>query len=549
AKNLAKIYPNHQPPAREVNELGQKLVDLSLIYSFKYTAEMKLEKVINQLKSLGYFEYAEPWYVPTIDFVPNDPSYSNSGQYFCKGNVTGSINCQQAWDLTQGSTSVVIGIVDTGTQPSHPDLSPNLLTGYDVAMNDNDPTWQGDAHGTHVCGCASARTNNGIGVASPGFTCKILPVKISDASGALIAGYTGITWAADNGAKIINCSWGGPGGGSYGQNIIDYAVFNKNCVIFASAGNNGIEEQLYPSSFNNVYRVASTASTDSRSSFSSYGTDVDFGSPGSSIYSTYQSSYSTLSGTSMASPIAAGAAGLVQSYFNYSNAFQIGEKLKQTCDPYQGSNTLSLYNAGKLGKGRIDVYNALTLSAKSLAMNPITVTDQNDDVFLQGETLYISGNFINYLDPSSSSASATLSVVSVSSGTAPVITNGTFTIGTLATLGTTNNNASPFQATISASAPVNQVINFRVRITDGSFTGDQYFSVTVNVDYINITINDVHTTITSKGRIGYNNDGQQQGLGFEYQVPTPNNLLYEMSLMIGSSSTKVSDMFRETSSG
>ena len=543
AQNLAKIYPKHEKPAEEYNSLGQKLIDLSLIYSFKYTADMKLEKVINQLKSLGYFEYAEPWYVPKIDVCV--PSEAVGSQYFLNGNVAGSINVRNtAWCLTNGNPAVWVGIVDTGTEPNHPDLAANYAGGYDCGMNDNDPTWQGDAHGVAVSGDACAVTNNGIGVASPGFNCKFLGVKGADASGALVAVYAGITWAADNGAKIINCSWGG--GGSYGQSIIDYAVINKNCLIVASAGNGGADQQLYPSSYNNVYRVASSTSTDTKSGFSDYGNDVDYAAPGSSIYSTYSGGgYSSLSGTSMASPVSAGAAALIQSYFNYTGAgsnFQIGEKMKQTCDPMPSS---SQYNAGKLGKGRIDVNNALTVAAKSLMMNPITVTDQNDDVFLQGETLYITGLFTNYLDPSSSSATATLSVISVSSGTAPALGTSTFNIGALATLATINNNAAPFTAVISPTAPVNQVINFRVRITDGAFTGDQYFSVTVNVDYINITINDVFTTVTSRGLIGYNLFGQAQGLGFEYQLPAPENLLYEMCLMIGNSSTKVSDMFRD----
>ncbi|MBI4931686.1 MAG: S8 family serine peptidase [Bacteroidetes bacterium] len=571
AQNLAKIYPRHEKPEQERNALGQKLVDLSLIYSFKYTADMKLEKVINQMKSLGYFEYVEPWYVPKLHAVciPND--LGTSAQYHLQGNVAGSINVRNTAFCTQnGSTSVVIGITDTGTELNHPDLAANIAhnnadgptvngvdddgdgyidnyQGWDVGMNDRDPTWQGDAHGVATSGDACAVTNNGTGVASPGFNCKFLPVKIADASGALVAAYTGITYAADHGVKIISNSWGGTGGGSYGQNIIDYAAINKNCLVLASAGNGGVEESLYPSSYNNVYRVASTTSSDAKSGFSSYGLDVDFGAPGSSIYSTYSGgSYSTLSGTSMACPVSAGAAGLVQSQFNYTNAFQIGEKLKQTCDPYVGASTLALYNAGKLGKGRIDVNSALTVTAKSLAMNPITITDGNDDVLLPGENLSIRGRFTNYLDPSSSSATATLTVVS---GPGTITSGNPFIIGVLPTLDTTNNNSSPFIVNISGSAAVNSVIQFKVTITDGTFTGIQYFSVTVNVDYINITINDVHTTITSKGRLGYNLDGQAQGLGFEYQIPSPNSLLYEMSLMVGTSSTKVDDMFRETTSG
>ncbi|HET7818656.1 MAG TPA: S8/S53 family peptidase [Bacteroidia bacterium] len=553
AYNLAKIYPSHRKPAQETNEVGLKLVDLSLIYSFKYTSSVSISKLINQMKSLGYFEYVEPWYVPKVALTPNDPSYSNSGQLFCKGDVIGSINCQQAWDINQGSSSVIIGIVDTGTQTNHPDLAANFDGGYDVCMSDNDVTCEGSPatgwdHGASVSGDACAVTNNGVGVASPGFKCHFKVAKISNAAAELVAAYPGIVWAADNGCKIINNSWGGTGGGAYGQDIIDYAAINKNCLVLSAAGNDNADNLTYPGSFNNTYRVASSDQSDRRSSFSSYGLDVDFSSPGTNIYSTTMgSSYVSSQGTSMATPVACGAAGIIQSQFNYTNAFQIGEKLKQTCDPLANSTTnqtSTLFNAGKLGKGRIDLYRALTVAAKSIIANPITITDGNDDTFMPAETLSVSANFINYLDPSSSSASATLTIGSVSAGAVPAIVDGTYTIGALATLANSNNNSTPFKIVVDPSAPVNQVINCVLTITDGTFSGKQYFSITVNVDYINITINDVFTSISSKGKLGYNLDGQQQGLGFEYQLPSPENLLYEMSLMIGSSSTKVSDMFR-----
>ncbi len=375
AQNLAKIYPNHREPEKKFNEVGMPLVDISLIYSFKYTADRSLEKVINNFLALGYFEFVEPWYVPKLQFVPNDPSY-NSQQYFIKGNVAGSVDAQNAWNITTGNPSVVIGIVDTGTEPTHPDLAANYLGGYDVGMNDADPTWQGSNHGCAVSGDACAVTNNSTGVASPGYNCKFKAVKIADAAGTLIASYTGITWAADNGCKIINCSWGGSGGGTYGQTIIDYAAINKNCLVLVSAGNGSKEEFLWPGSYNNAYRVASTTSSDAKSGFSSYGTDVDYGSPGSQIYSTVQgTSYGAMDGTSMACPVSAGVAGLVQSQFNYTNAFQIGERMKQTCDPYTGTSTLNLFNAGKLGKGRIDAAKAVnsSIAAKSIVMNPIEI--------------------------------------------------------------------------------------------------------------------------------------------------------------------------------
>jgi subtilisin family serine protease len=563
AQNVGKIYPHHEAPAQERNMLGQNLVDLSLIYSFKYSANMKLEQTINQMLALGYFEYVEPWYVPKIHLTPNDV---NTNQYYLKGTGvlgTGSINAPNAWGVNTGSTSVVIGITDTGTEKNHPDLAANLFhwtadpvdgvdndgdgyidnyDGWDVGMNDNDVTWQGSNHGVMTSGDADAVTNNGVGVASPGYNCKFFMTKIADATGTLVASYTGIVYAADHGAKIISNSWGGTGGGSYGQSIVDYAAINKNCLVIASAGNNSVEDLTYPSSFNHVYRVAASTNTDARASFSSYGFDVDYTAPGNNIYATSSAGgYASASGTSMACPISAGAAAIVQSQFNYTNAFQIGEKLKQTCTPM----TDAQYTAGKLGKGRIDMYKALTQAAKSIMVDPITVTDGNDNVFMPSETLNISGLFTNYLDASSSAAAATLSVVS---GPGTVV-NGNYTIGALNTLASINNNSAPFTATINANATVNADIKFKIHIVDGTFTGDTYFDVLVNVDYINITINDVFTSITSKGRVGYNLDGQAQGLGFQYQLPSPSDLLYEMSLMIGTSSTKVSDMFRGATVG
>lgn len=549
AQNFAKIYPNHRPPVKEFNEVGLKLVDLSLIYSFNYTTDRDLVKVINNFLSLGYFEFVEPWYVPKVMYTPSEGStYSN--QYHLKGNVVGSIDTQGAWNTQKGSPSVVIGIVDTGTQKAHPDLAANYTGGYDVAENDADPEFpSGHPHGVYVSGDACEVTDNGVGGAGPGFNCKFKAVKIArDSDGALIAGYQGITWAADNGCKIINCSWGGSGGGSYGQTIIDYAVINKNCLVVVAAGNTGNDEFFWPSSFNNAYRVVNTTSSDTKAGGSTYGIDVDYGAPGTQIWSTAPGTYTAVDGTSMASPVSAGVAGLIQSQFNYSNAMQIGERLKQTCDPYGGGSTSSTqvqFNAGKLGKGRIDAARAVntSLAAKSLMMNPITITDGNDNIFLPNETITISGTFINYLDPSSSSAAAVLSIVS---GQA-TITSANCAIGAMATLAT-QPAATPFTVNINGSAPVNSVIKFKLTITDGTFSGAQYFEITVNPDYINIVNNDVHTSITSKGRIGYNLIAQAQGLGFEYRLTNPpTQMLYEMSLMIGSSATKVSDMFRESS--
>ncbi|MEW6470534.1 MAG: S8/S53 family peptidase [Bacteroidota bacterium] len=554
-----KMFPNHQKPAKQYNELGQKLADLSLIYTMKFNGGFGLEKVINKLFALGYFEFVEPYYIPKAEFTPNDPQQGS--QY----HLT-RIDAYLGWNTQQGSSNVVIGITDTGIELTHNDLSGQIkyntadgpavngidddldgfidnYYGWDVGMNDRDPSWQANNHGVHVSGCAAAHTNNNTMIAAPGFNCKLLPVKISDASGTLIAAYQGITYAADHGADIINCSWGGGGGGAFGQTIIDYATINMGALVIAACGNNSSDEAFYPAAYNYVISIASTGATDIKSGFSNYNYTVDVCAPGSSILSTINGNTTgQMSGTSMASPVAAGVAGIIKSQYPTYTGLQVGAMLKATAKSSILSLSGNLAYANKLGTGLVNMNNGVTMpTAKYIEFANRFITDNNDDVFMIGDVLSISGDFINYLAPTTSACTATLTSLS---GNCTVI-NGSFPIGVLATLAQTNNTTTPFTAQINTGTPINAVIPFRVAITDGSSTTNHYFSVIVNVDYINVTMNDVWTTITSKGRIGYNQDGQQQGLGFKYMIPD-SAMMYESSMMIGNSSTRVSDMFRGT---
>jgi serine protease len=589
---MAKIYPHHQPPVEQYNSLHQKYADLSLIYELKYTGNTDLTKAINQMLATGIMEWAEPRYAYMLtNYTPNDPAVTVVSSATGQASFLARIRALAAWDLalggSQGDTTVVIGIVDSGSDLDHPDLVANFkhnyldpingtdddgdgftdnYTGWDLGgadynniVGDNDANIMGtnNEHGSHVSGCASASTDNGIGVAGVGFKCKLLPVKCAADNdtrgtggvGYIIAGYDGITYAADHGAKIINCSWGGTGGGSYGQTIIDYAVVNKNCLVVAAAGNNNLDEKGYPAAYHYVLSVAATKETsDTRATFTSYNYTVDISSPGNNIYATlYNNTYGSLSGTSMASPITAGGAGLVQSKFGYTNALQIGQRLKATSDYHYaaGPNITGTGNTAsnvkdKLGKGRMNLQRALTDPAvPSVIFDNQAVVDNNDNAFIIGDTLYISGDFINYLDPT---VNLTASIKATAGGTNLTVIDTTTTIGALGTLATANNNADKFKFKINAGTPQNTVLTFRVLLLDGTTYWDKYyFDVTVNVDYINITINDVFTTITSKGKIGYNQDAQLEGLGFSYMGT---NLLYEAGVMFGTSTTAVSDCVR-----
>lgn len=557
--DLKKVFPNVKAPEREYNDQGQKYADLTQIYYFSYTSYVTLEKAINKIALAGIFEYVEPYYIPKVSYTPNDPLFST------QWGMT-NVQVEAGWGVNtttaRGDTNVVVGITDTGTELTHDDLKTQIkfnqgdlpgggdndgdgyvdnYRGWDLGDNDNNPTWTGDAHGVHVSGISNARVDNSIGVAGVGFKCKYLPVKIANTAGTLTMAYQGIVYAADHGCDIINCSWGGAGGGSFGQDAVTYATINKDALVIAAAGNGGVDELQYPASYTYAISVVNTKNDDRRSFGSSYNFTADVCAPGQGINSTYPTNaYSSLTGTSMASPFAAGVAAIIKSYYPTYTALQVGERLKVTCDNiYPLHSTIYAY---KLGNGRVNLFKALTNpNTPSVVMTTRNIVDGNDNTFVANDTMQISGNFTNYLAP-------TVNLTATLSSTSPFVTivDGTTTLGAIGTLGVGNNNADPFRVRVLPTAPLNSNILFRITYNDAtlSYTAVEHFYVTVNVDYVNITINDVLTSIGSNGRIGYSQNGQLGGLGFNYMGTA---MLYEAGLMIGRDTGRVSDCVRSWS--
>ncbi|MDQ3191711.1 MAG: S8 family peptidase [Bacteroidota bacterium] len=549
--NISKKFPDQKNLTKSSNDKGDQLVDLSLIYEIDISDAISLEKAINKLYQTGVIEYAEPIYVPKLLYTPNDINISN--QYSLE-----LLKAYQGWDISKGDTSVVIGILDTGTDFNHPDLTGNIkynyndpingidddgdgyidnFHGWDLGENNNYPQSNSASHGVHVTGIAAAGTNNSTGIAGVGFNCKYLPVKISNLNGALTQAYNGIVYAADQGCHIINCSWGSVGGGQFGQDIINYATFNKGALVVAAAGNNSKDENFYPASYKNSLSVGATNKDDKKWAGSNYGYSVDLCAPGDGIYSTLpDNSYGSSSGTSMAAPNAAGAAALVKSRFPSYSALQIAEQLKVTSDNIELVNADTLKS--KLGTGRINIYRALTqTNSPSVVLMDQTFKGNKNDYFIVGDTVSISCFFKNYLAP------ATNASVSLKANVGFIkVIKGSSYLGPIATLGSSNNVSDPFQIVILKDAPINSEASFTLTVQDGNYKAGYFFTLIVNVDFINVKINDVATTITSTGKIGYNKAGQQYGLGFTYlHHPT---LLYEAGLMIGTSENNVSSCVR-----
>jgi thermitase len=304
-----------------------------------------MEQMMAALKKNKNVIMVEQNLIYTVNFTPNDPSQGSQWAW-------GVIDAYQGWDVTQGSTSTVIAVVDTGVQRNHPDLDAKIVAGYDYVQNDTAPD-DGNGHGTHVAGTAAAETNNSTGGAGTCPNCKVMPVRVLDnnGSGTLANVANGITWAANNGAKVINLSLGG-GGSSTLQQAVQYA-WSKGVFLACAAGNSNTSStsSAYPAAYAECFGVASTTSTDARSSFSNYGSWVEVAAPGSSIYSTWlNSGYNTINGTSMATPHVAGLAGLLASQGKTNQ--QIWDTICNSAEDISGTGTYWTC-------GRINVNNAV----------------------------------------------------------------------------------------------------------------------------------------------------------------------------------------------
>jgi hypothetical protein len=368
--------------------------------------------------------------------------------------------------------------------------------------------------------------------------------------------YEGIVYAADHGCSIINCSWGGFGGaGQFGQSIVDYATNNMDALVVAAAGNFNNDYPVYPASYNNVMSVANTDQNDWRwydpddGSGSTYGINVDIAAPGRIDYSTWiNGGYTQSTGTSMAAPVVCGAAAIVKAHNLTYSPTQIAALLQASADNID-TIPFNIPYAGLLGSGRLNMYRALTNNSPWIKMISDSVNDGNDQAYVPGDTLQLSGVYKNYLQPSNSDLRVTLS------STSPyvsILADSVKLLGQILQLASKDNYFSPFHAKILAGTPYSTQIDFKVTFEDAqlNYKSTQFFSVTVNVDYMNVEINQVATTITSKGKIGYNQPNNfSQGVGYTYQNGWSYLVDRCAGFLVGNSTSQVSDNLYGFSAG
>ncbi len=326
-------------------------------------------------------------------YVPNDPDYNNSSLVYGPQLM----NAPQTWDTTLGDAGVILAVLDTGIDRNHPEFAGRLLPGWDFANKDNDPS-DDNGHGTNVAGIAAAGINNGIGAAGVAGRVTIMPVKVLNDgnSGWWSDVSAGITYAVDNGAKVINLSLGGTSGSNSMQTAIAYAV-SKGVTVVAAGGNNGNTVPFYPASYVNSLAVGAVDSTSTRWSFSNYGDNIDLMAPGVLIYNTYWtaaggSSYIYFSGTSMAAPHVSGAAALMYSINPNITPDEVRTRLYDTATDL-GTPGLDTYYAN----GLINIGAAVQGLQATVLVPPTTTMQSILTVDVDGNGLADSGDTLRFL--------------------------------------------------------------------------------------------------------------------------------------------------------
>jgi subtilisin family serine protease len=536
---------------------------LSNIYSLELTASDDIITIAKKFSANKNIEYAEPRYIHKLAYQPSDSLFINGSQ-----NYLSRIFAEDAWNITKGDSSVLIAIIDTGVDWEHPDLTANILKdnngkvigkdfGGTNGIADDDPKEDIDLnntlafHGSHVAGIASAVTDNEIGVASIGYNCTILPVKVSrndrrDDRGYpyVYYGYEGIKYAADMGARIINCSWGGYSFSRYEQDIINYAA-SKGAVVVAAAGNNNLSDTFYPAGYKNVLAVGWLSYfSDQKDPNGNYGKELDVMAPGTFIISTWQripdspTMYRSISGSSMSSPVVAGLAGLVAARFPNYSPDQIIQRIRATADDIFSTNEDSLKYL--LGKGRINAFKAVSeTNVVAVRGETIKFIEQgnNNGIFETNESVEVVISIKNYfgqIDNLRITAETDDPYVNLS-----ILTNNNFSLEA--------SREYPdlyyFRFDILPNAPMNHTINFLIRYQSIGYEDYQWITARVNPTYDNHNNNKITMTVTSKGTLAFNDfPNNLEGEGFKYN--NNDNVMFEGAFMYGTGKNSIMDAAR-----
>ena len=384
----------------------------ALLRFYKFKTDRAVAAVCAELNADPAVEYAQPNYSYRICRTPNDPEFPD--QYAHQ-----LIQMEDAWDISTGSRDIVVAVLDTGVDVNHPDLKDNIwvnpgeiaankidddgngyvddVYGWNFGSDNNDVTPETNYyesvvnHGTLVSGVIAAVGNNGKGVCGVNWQCSVMPLRVSlDFTTEEAA--EGVEYAAANGARVVNMSFGGDVFGPEGDLVLKAAIdhaYDQGVLLVASAGNSDTSRVNYPAGFPNVLAVASTNGEDTKTGHSTFGSWVDIAAPGTDIVTTdLGGEYLATAGTSFSSPYVAAVAALVLSRRPELTAVEVRAILENTTDPiYYGDVDPNL---GYIGTGRVNAYRALEATDEPQPLSEIFAPMQNQVYAADGNDLSLS---------------------------------------------------------------------------------------------------------------------------------------------------------------
>jgi serine protease len=563
-------------PATEVTSRMMGISEMQKIYTVKFSGNEDpyelAEAIFNSNREI--LDYACADLVMEADYTPNDPGIA--AQYHI-----GRINSYGAWDITKGDTTVLIGIIDSGSDLDHPDLAANIkynyadipgnnidddanghiddYLGFDFGDGDPDPNCNNNhsatqtncAHGSHVSGCASQVTDNGTNGGGIGFKCKLIISKHGQDNDFSAPGGQSFIYNSDQGfyycvargAKVINCSFGSGGPSGAQNNAVQFA-WNNGAVICASAGNDNSNVLRYPGAYQNVVCVAASNTTDLKASFSNFHDTVDVTAPGDVVSSTYwNNNYALLSGTSMSSPVTAGTVGLIRSRYPAWTTTQVVERLKLGVD--------SIYNVnpgfiGQLGTGRINAFKCVSdlpiVGIVSTSPSD-SILGNNDKVFEVDEVVTIGMTYKNtWLAGNNVSLR-----LSTTDPNVEIVQDSVFA-GNLSPYTTYSvTQSASFRVKAKPGCPFDKAVTFTLSTSNNAYAdgNTKTFTVTFRKGWATHSANNMKLSLTRDGAIGKKTQNYGSSLNITGYTGAH---IFEGGLMIGVNNTKVSDVSRRGNS-
>jgi len=297
---------------KSVSSTAQAPLSLDYFLFLRLPPVLGVAECVERLQNHPLLEYAEPdWIGRAAVTIPNDPNFQDQWHHQNPFKPSASIQTPFAWDITQGSSNVVVAVLDTGLADL-PEFAGRTVPGYNFAYT-NDVTLDDNGHGTQVTGVLAASANNGFLGAGVDWHCRIMPIKVFDSAnqGYYSSWAQGIDYAVSNGCKVINLSGGGTQFSRTVQNAISNAIA-QGVIFVTTAGNNGGTNLNFPGYLTPCITVGATDWEDGRAHFSNAGPQLDLVAPGVAIATVGMSGeLAYAEGTSFAAPMVSGVCALL----------------------------------------------------------------------------------------------------------------------------------------------------------------------------------------------------------------------------------------------